>query len=185
MPRPTSLLGYCTVLLTSVAFYWPVTDADSLSAAQHLLQVSDTRRHYETRTTQQTNAIIRSYSSIVSMAVDLDIPDSIKQHINNCYMEVYAWENFEHGLTQILADHLTLEELQLLAGFYDNLGLPPGDIQLFKDIIAKSSLIQEKSLEYMWSNSASCVEQDAALILDYVMANSGSHNANLASAKGI
>ncbi len=142
--------------------------ADSLTAAHRLLRVADVKHHFETRTAEQTRAIIRTYASIVSMSVSVDLPDALLQKIRNCYAQVYAWENFEEGLAQILAENLSEKELQLLTDFYNNLGLPPFDIQNFKQTIAKAGHIQEVSLDYMWANSASCVEQDAELILDYV-----------------
>lgn len=165
MLKKTSLVCAC---LYCVALGGQQSSADAFKAAQRLLQVADVQRHFETRTAQQVRAIIRSYASIVAMSVSIELPPELTRQISNCYMEVYAWENFEEGLARILAENLTEKELQLLTDFYDNLGLPPTQIQSFKETIAKAERIQEVSLEYMLSNSASCVEQDAALILDYV-----------------
>ena len=153
---------YCALLSTAQA------QADTLAAAHRLLRVADVKHHYEVATAEQTRAIIRTYASIVSMSASVDLPDALLQKIRNCYAQVYAWENFEHGLAQILAENLSGKELRLLTDFYNNLGLPPFEIQNFKQTIAKAGHIQEVSLDYMWANSASCVEQDAELILDYV-----------------
>lgn len=142
--------------------------ADSLQAAHRLLQLADAQYHYEARTAEQTRAIIRSYASIVSMSAAVELPDELKQEISSCYANVYAWENFEDGLARILADNLTEKELLLLIDFYNDLGLPPFEIQNFRNTIAKANHIQRISQEYMWTNSASCVEHDAELILNYV-----------------
>ena len=144
--------------------------ADPVKTAHRLLRVADAQHHFEVRTEQQIRAIIRTYASIVSMEADLDLPDDLTGHINSCYQQVYAWENFEEGLAQILAENLSEGELELLIGFYGNLGLPPTRIQAFKDLIAKSDSIQASSLEFIWANSSSCVEQDARLIREYIAA---------------
>lgn len=104
---------------------------DSLAAAHRLLRVADVKHHYETRTAEQTRAIIRTYASIVSMSASVDLPDVLLQEIRNCYAQVYAWENFEEGLAQILAEQLSMKELQLLTDFYNNLGLSPFEIENF------------------------------------------------------
>lgn len=158
--------------LICAALSGPLAFADSLQSAHRLLRAADVQHHYETRTVQQTRAIIRTYSSIVSMSADISLPAELTQKIFNCYTEVYAWENFEDGLAQILADNLTEKELQLLIDFYTNLGLPPFEIQNFRNTIAKSTLIQEVSLDYLLTNSASCVESDVKLILDFVASQS-------------
>lgn len=106
------------------------------------------------------------------MSADVTLPAELTRKIHNCYTEAYAWENFEDGLAQILADNLTEKELQLLTDFYTNLGLPPFEIQNFRNTIAKSTLIQEVSLDYLLANSASCVESDAELILEFVASQS-------------
>jgi len=142
--------------------------ADSLRAAHRLLRVADVQQQYEAATQRQIQAIIRSYSSIVAMSADLNLPHELTQQINDCYVSVYAWENFEEGLAGILAENFDDSELKLLTDFYGNLGLPPTEIDKFKTAIAKSAQIQATSLEFMWTNSASCVEQDTALILDYI-----------------
>lgn len=163
------IIGYC---LVCALFSTEQALADSLAAAHRLLRVADVKHHYETRTAEQTRAIIRTYASIVSMSASVDLPDELLQSIRNCYAQVYAWENFEDGLAQILAENLSGKELRLLTDFYNNLGLPPFEIESFKETIAKAGHIQEVSLDYMWATSASCVEQDAALILDYVATGS-------------
>jgi len=142
--------------------------ADSLELAHQLLRVAAVQRHYEARTEQQTRSIMRSYSSIVSISAAVELPSTVLQQISNCYQEEYAWEKFEEGLALILAENLSLHELQLLIDFYGNLGLAPFEIQNFKDTIAKSSQIQNSSMEFMLTNSADCTGRDAALIRAYL-----------------
>lgn len=165
MSRTTRISLYC-FLIACISGQQSL--ADSLDAAHRLMRSANVQYHYEARTAQQTRAIIRTYSSIVSMSAAVDLPAELKQQIGLCYEDVYAWKNFEEGLAQILAENLTEKELHLLTDFYDDLGLPPFEIQNFKDTIAKADHIQTVSLNYMWSHSESCVEHDAALILDYV-----------------
>ncbi len=125
-------------------------------------------RQFESMALQQTRDIIRTYSSIVSMSVEISLPQQIKNNIASCYAEVYAWENFQPGIAQILADNLSQKEMRLLIDFYRNLGLPPMEIQNFKGAIAKADQIQLMSSEYIYAHSDSCVERDAELIHSYL-----------------
>lgn len=145
-----------------------IAGADSLKEANRLLRAAAVQHHFESARTDQTRAIIRTYRSIISMSAEVNLPPLITQRISDCYARVYAWENFEAGLAQILVDYLSDDEIGLLTDFYSNLGLPPTEIQAFKALIAKSNQIQQASLEYMTANSESCVEQDAEIILDYI-----------------
>ena len=123
---------------------------------------------FESMALRQTRDIIRTYSSIVSMSVEVSLPQQIKNNIASCYAEVYAWENFKPGIAQILADNLSQKELHLLIDFYRNLGLPPMEIQSFKGAIAKADQIQLMSSEYIYAHSDRCVERDAELIHSYL-----------------
>ncbi len=142
--------------------------ADAVGDANRLLRVTELGRLFETIAQRQTRDIIRTYSSIVATSVELTLPLQVKQNIAACYDEVYAWENFEPGIAQILADNLSQKELRLLIDFYRSLGLPPMEIQTFKDTIAKADRIRQISAQYILDNSGSCVDRDADLILGYI-----------------
>lgn len=142
--------------------------ADSLRSAQHLLSVANAQQQFEARINSQARAILRHYDSIVATSADTTLPDDLRQHIVACYSEAYAWENFEPGIAAIFAANLTEKELGLLTDFYRNLGVPPHDIQEFRALIAKSTRIQQLSLDYIFEHSDGCVEQDVDLILDYL-----------------
>lgn len=158
----------CGVCCSALLLTASPAKADNLKAAQRLLAVGSVREQFETQTRLQARAIIRHYDVIVASSAAMQLPDTLKRDIADCYESVYAWEKFEPGITQIFADNLTEKELLLLTDFYDNLGLPPGDIAAFKAIIAKANAIQSQSLEYIFEHSASCVESDVERILDYV-----------------
>ncbi len=118
----------------------------------------------------QTRKIIRTYSSIVNMSVAIALPQNLKNSIAACYAEVYAWEQFEPGIVQILAENLTQKEIRLLIDFYSDRGLPPMEIDTFKNTVAKAQEIELSSIEYIFNNSDSCVERDAELINDFLAA---------------
>lgn len=158
--------GYA--LIVSLLFVTSYTNADAIRDAKRLLQVTDTAGRFESMALQQTRDIIRTYASIVSMSVEVALPQQIKNHIAACYAEVYAWEQFQPGIAQILADNFSQKELRLLTDFYSNRGLPPMEIDTFKDIIARAEQIQRASADYIFANSASCVDRDARLIHDYL-----------------
>ena len=125
-------------------------------------------KHFKSLALRQTRDILRTYASIVSMSTEIALPEQITNSIAACYVDEYAWEKFQPGIARILADNLSQKQLHLLTDFYLNRGLPPMEIQTFKDTIAMAEHIQHLTAEYMYSNSASCVEQDAALILAYL-----------------
>ena len=58
--------------------------------------------------------------------------------------------------------------MRLLIDFYQDRGLPPMEIQAFKDIIKKADNIEQLSAEYIYTNSDSCVEKDVELIIAYL-----------------
>lgn len=153
--------------------------ADAVDDATRLLQVTDTEGKFESVSQRQTRAIIRTYSSIVSTSTEVNLPQRLQQNIADCYARVYAWENFEPGIAQILADNLSQKEMRLLIDFYRNLGLPPMEIQAFKNTIDKADQIRQISTEYIYNNSSGCVEQDVELILDYLASVSSPSNQRL------
>ena len=150
----------------------PVARADTandyLDDAQRLLRVSNTEQHFLSMTSRQVRDIIRTYSSIVAMEVDVNLPRRLTNSIANCYIEMYAWENFELGIARILEQQLTQKEILLLIDFYRDLGHPPSEIEFFKATIAKAPLIEQISADYIFTHSDGCVDNDAAIIYGYL-----------------
>jgi len=142
--------------------------ADAIQDANRLLQVTDAGKQFNSTALEQTQNILRTYSSIVSMWAETKLPQQVKLSIAACYEEAYAWENFESGIAGILAQNLTVKEMRLLIDFNRNLGLPPNQIPTFKTAIAKSRKIQQMTAEYIYANSDGCVDRDAELILGYL-----------------
>ena len=160
----------CLLLIASASH------ADGIRDANRLIQVTEVGKHFESLAEQQTRAIIRTYSSIVSTSVEVALPAQLKNRIAACYAEVYAWNNFKAGIAQILADNLSEREMRILIDFYLDRGLAPREIQTFKDTIAKAEQIRRVSAEYMLLNSKGCVVRDAELILGYLANLSASVN---------
>lgn len=142
--------------------------ADAIDDAELLLQVSKIEGHYESMAQRQVRDIIRTYSSIVAMTVDVDLPREVTSTIARCYQEVYAWENFEAGIAQILTQELSQKEILLLIDFYQDLGLPPREIETFKGTVAKAPLLEKISADYIFSHSGNCVEHSSATIQRYL-----------------
>lgn len=142
--------------------------ADNLYEANRLLRITGVGLRFEAATRAQARDIVRTYSSIVSTEVKIDLPVELTQLIEQCYLQVYAWENFSSGIAELLADQLSPREMKILIGFYSNQGLPPTEIETFKNTITKAESIQLASVEYIFQNSASCVDQDAILIHSFL-----------------
>ena len=164
--NPLRSASFC--LIASLLLVSSYANADAIRDANRLLQVTNMGKHFESLALRQTRDILRTYASIVSMSAEITLPEQIKNSIAACYVDVYAWEKFQPGIARILADNLSQKQLHLLTDFYLDRGLPPREIQTFKDTIAMAGHIQHLAAEYMYHNSASCVEHDAALILDYL-----------------
>ncbi|MDA1370982.1 MAG: hypothetical protein O2971_09505 [Proteobacteria bacterium] len=164
----------CLLLFTSTGY------ADGIRDANRLIQVTEVGKRFESLAEQQTRAIIRTYSSIVSTSVEVALPAQLKNRIAACYVEVYAWDNFKAGIARILADSLSEQEMRILIDFYLDRGLAPREIQTFKDTIAKADHIRRVSAEYMLLNSKGCVVRDAELILGYLANLSASVNNEVA-----
>ncbi|MDP7456270.1 MAG: hypothetical protein QGF62_06835 [Gammaproteobacteria bacterium] len=165
MIQQTVLRLVCVSLLMLLI---PPAVADGLSDASRLLRVTSAGELFEETANQQTRDIIRTYVSIVNMSVQITLPDQIRDDIAECYRIMYAWEKFEPGIAQLLADNLSQHELRLLIDFYRNRGLPPAEIQAFKSTIAKADDIQLLISDYLFANSGGCVAQDTRSILSYI-----------------
>ncbi len=157
-----------TIVFLSILSFGNLVVADELRDASRLLEVTNLENQFEAMTLRQTRNIIRTYDSIVATSTDTALPQSLKNSIAACYAQAYAWEKFEPGIAQIFADNLTEKELRLLIDFYQSRGLPPNEIDTFKNTIAKAEQIKALSAEYMFNHSDGCVEQDARLILEFL-----------------
>jgi len=159
-----------TTLFASLIFASTFAYADAVRDANRLLRVTKLGSRFESMALGQTQNIIRTYTSIVNMSASIALPQSLKNSIAECYAEVYAWEHFEPGIAEIFANNLSEKEIRLLIDFYSNRGLPPMEIETFKNTIAKADEIEQSSIEYIFNNSGSCVERDAKLINNFLAA---------------
>ncbi len=155
-------------LLCAVLLIAPPSLGDALADARLLLRVSNTAEHFETRTQFQVSNILRTYASIVAMESDVELPAGIRSAIAECYTQEYAWENFQGGFAEIIAENLSPQQIQLLIGFYRNRGLPPSQIDTFKATIAKAELIAAISADYIFRNSPGCAHRDVQLINAFI-----------------
>lgn len=152
----------CFIFLTTAVGAAEIRDAN------RLLVASNVAGQFESMTLLQTRNIIRTYSSIVAMSADIELPQSIKKQIAACYKKAFAWEKFEDGITQILLDNFSKAEMNLLTDFYRSEGLPPTEITNFKEAIAKGEVIQQLTADYIFANSDGCAEHDIDLILGFL-----------------
>ncbi len=144
------------------------SQADAIADAELLLRVSDTARHFQFAANKQTSDLLRVYSSIVATSAEVDLPDHVTSAIQQCYANSYAWDNFRHGIAEILAQHLSSKELRLLTDFYRSRGLSPMDIDSFKLVISKAPGIEEQTAEYIFLSSTACVDKAALMISRYL-----------------
>ena len=172
-----SCLGLLSLTLLNPCY----VGADEIRDANKLLRASNVANQFETRTQQQTRKIIRTYSSIVAMSAYVELPQWIKLEIANCYEQTFAWENFEEGIAQILHENFSAEEMKLLTDFYRSEGLPPSEIANFKAAIAKGSIIQELSAQYIYAHTDGCAEHDIDLIIGFLDDPQRESNATLAA----
>ncbi len=155
--------------LLLVFFLTPIyTSADELDDAYRLLRITEVAREFEQATNQQTRNVIRTYASIVAMSTDRELPDSIKQQISNCYLETYAWEKFEPGIAAIFANNLSRAELKLMIDFFSDKSVPPPKIEQFKALIARADAIEQMAIDYMFSQTQGCDEQNVTLIMNFL-----------------
>jgi hypothetical protein len=156
------------VSLFFILLFSSTVAADDLRDANRLLRASNVASKFDATALRQTRNIIRSYSSIVAMSAEVELPQWIKLEIAACYQQAFAWENFKDGIAQILIENFSAGEMQLLTDFYQSEGLPPTQIANFKAAIAKGNLIQKLSTDYIFDHSEGCAEHDAELILSFL-----------------
>ena len=159
-------LLFC-LLLTQVAV------ADKLGDAHRLLRITDVGEQFELTAKSQTLDILRTYSSIVVMTTDIQLPESVKQQISYCYFQTYIWDKFEPGIAKIFADNLSQIELRLLIDFFSDRSVPPTQIEQFKNLRTKAQTIEQLSIDYMFNHSEGCDEQNVELILTYLASYNG------------
>lgn len=146
-----------------------VAQADSIDEANRLLRVTGTGKLFDSTAREQAREIIRTYSLIVSSSADRTLPRNVRDAIAECYSRNYAWENFADGIARILADHLSEKEMRLLIGFYQNRGLPPMEIETFRQTVSKGNAIAAASADFIFRNSTGCVDRDARLIKRFLV----------------
>lgn len=154
--------------LLSFLFLSSTVVAAEIRDANRLMRASNVAGQFESMTLLQARNIIRTYSSIVAMSADVELPQWIKMEIAQCYQQTFAWENFEAGIAQIFLENFSEGEMSLLTDFYQSEGLPPTEIDNFKAAIAKGEMIQQLTADYIFANSDGCVEQDIDLILSFL-----------------
>ncbi len=142
-----------------------------LQAAGQLLRAAQVGDLFETRARQQAQQIIHNYSVIIQRNTDYRLPVVLERRIEACYRDTYQWKFFEPGITRIVADAFSREELELLIDFHNNLGLPPNKIALFRNTIGKADWVHEQSVDFIFNNSNGCVDQDAELIIRHLLSN--------------
>ncbi|PCI75378.1 MAG: hypothetical protein COB20_13010 [SAR86 cluster bacterium] len=154
--------------LLSFLFLASTVGAAEIRDANRLLRVSNVASQFESMTLLQTRNIIRTYSSIVAMSADLELPQWIKIEIAHCYERAFAWEKFEEGIAEIFLENFSKAEMNLLTNFYQSEGLSPTEIANFKAAIAKGVRIQQLTADYIFANSEGCAEHDIDLILSFL-----------------
>ncbi|HAG72960.1 MAG TPA: hypothetical protein DCL66_12225 [Gammaproteobacteria bacterium] len=142
--------------------------ADAGRDATKLIELTNISEQFELVRQQQTRTVIRTYASIVSTEHGLELPAAVKEAISLCYEQSYDWANFEDGIVDILLENFTEKEMQLLLDFYRNRGLPPSQIDAFRDIVAKGELIQRLGAEHIFTVTDGCVDLGTEAVLTYL-----------------
>jgi len=142
--------------------------ADKLDDAHRLLKITDIGEQFELTAKSQTSDILRTYSSIVVIATDINLPESVKQQISYCYFQTYTWDKFEPGIAKIFADNLSQIELRLLIDFFSDRSVPPTQIEQFKNLRKKAPTIEQLSIDFILNHSDGCDEHNVELILAYL-----------------
>lgn len=142
--------------------------ADASRDAAKLIKLTNISVQFELARQQQTRKIIRTYASIVSSESGYELPAAVKEAISLCYEQNYDWSNFEDGIVDILLENFSEKELGLLLDFYQNRGLPPTEIDAFRDIVAKGELIQTLGAQHIFAMTNGCVGQGTEAVLKYL-----------------
>jgi hypothetical protein len=142
--------------------------ADASRDATELIELANISEQFELVRQQQTRTVIRTYASIVSTELGLELPADVKEAISLCYQQSYDWTNFEDGIVDILLENFTEKEMRLLLDFYRNRGLPPSKIDAFRDIVAKGELIQRLGAEHIFTVTDGCVDLGTKAVLTYL-----------------
>jgi len=146
--------------------------ADSLQSANTLLKVSNSAQQFSEQTQDHIKKVLRTYSSIVAMETGIELPNTIRSAIADCYSREYDWSKFERGFADILSQHLSTIQIELLIGFYRNESIPPAQIENFKNAIRSAGAIAKNSADLIYKTGPGCVKQDARIISEY-LSNAG------------
>ncbi len=167
-PHPAAwLLSGCVAVSPAAA------GDESIKEANRLLEVTGTGEMFDSATREQARQIIRAYSLIVASSADRALPPHVREAIAECYRHNYAWENFAEGIARILTDHLSDKEIRLLIGIHENRGLPPMEIEIFRQTVRKGDAIAAAGTDYIYRNSTGCAGRDARLIKRFLDGNLG------------
>jgi len=142
--------------------------ADASSDAAKLIELTNISEQFERARQQQTRKVIRTYASLVFRESGRELPAAVKQAIARCYEQQYDWSNFEDGIIEILLENFSEKELGILLDFFRNRGIPPTEIDAFKNIVAKGELIQKLGAEYIFTMTNGCVTQGSEAVLKYL-----------------
>jgi hypothetical protein len=142
--------------------------ADASSDAAKLIELTNISEQFERARQKQTRKVIRTYASLVSHESGRELPAAIKKEIARCYEQQYDWSNFEDGIIEILLENFSEKELGILLDFYRNRGVPPTEIDAFKNIVTKGELIQKLGAEYIFTMTNGCVTQGTEAVLKYL-----------------
>ena len=160
------LLLVSTLILAGLA--GPPVLADKLDDARKLLKTTEIDEKFNLAAQSQTGDIIRTYASIVAMTTNVELTDSIKQQIISCYEQTYTWENFESGFVRIFAETFSELELNLLIDFFSDKSVSPTNIAQFKNLRDKAEIIEQETIEFMFTNSIGCDSRNVELIQAFV-----------------
>jgi len=158
-----SLIFTVTVLLFN-----PSAFADKARDVSRLLKVSRTEQQFEAAALAQTRDLLRTYQSIVYRQIQLNLPESLKRQIITCYNDVFNWKKFEPGIIRIMSNSYMDEEIETLTNYYRNRSVAPMHIETLRMAMSKSASIQQQSVDFIFKNSESCLDQDVELITAFV-----------------
>lgn len=142
--------------------------ADKLDDAQKLLQITELDEKFELTAQSQAKDIVRTYASIVATTTEVELSETVKRQIASCYAQTYTWENFESGFVEIFAQTFSQLELNLLIDFFSDKSVSPSNIEQFKNLREKASIIERETIKFMFANSDGCDSYNVDLIQAFI-----------------
>lgn len=167
-----------TVLLSFAIVISNQSFADKERDITRLLRVSRTQQQFEAAALAQTREILRTYQSIVYHQIRLNLPETLRREIINCYNAAYSWDQFEPGIVDIMVAAYEEEEIELLTNYYSNRSVAPMKIDALRKAMTKTGEIQHQSAEFIYSKSESCLDRDVELIVGFVKDVEGTTSAS-------